>query len=412
MRLKSRQVMPNEFRTDRHSSAISTVSCNLSYLQKGFHTGAIADMATCARKPLLATCSKEDKSIRLWNYRTHECLDAVIFVNDAQRPLCVDLHPSGHLLMVGFSGRLHLYHVRLDGVRFSREILVKGSRIARFSGHGGLIAVACSRRLEVFRTYTEECIGGFTGHAMPITDFAWRNDDLGIVSVAMDGTCYEWDLNGLDGTGNTPCATRAGEHHCGFPSGSGFGYQAVVCGVNGSVAIAGCSIDGGASRDNSRHSNSTAKKTPMGFGSGAARSGAGANTKKKSGSGAKMSHSKGGSSAGSNNQLIRSWRSRHLEGHGSAVATSRRVTALCLNNNHVLLAGDSDGSVAFYDFPMEGNSIARATPHQVAISALAVSSDGKVVFTGAVDGTIIISGLRKREIMGVQAASASTTQKI
>ena len=389
------------------TNALSVVSCELTYLQIGFHTGAITDMATCARKPLLVTCSKEDKSIRLWNYRLHECLDAIVFTNDAQRPLCVDLHPSGHLVMVGFSGRLHLYHVRLGGLRFSREILVKGSRVSRFSGHGGLIAVACSRRIEVFRTYTEECIGGFTGHAMPITDFAWRKDDLGIVSVAMDGTCYEWDLSGLDGTGNTPCGTRAGEHHSGFPSGSGFGYQAVVCGLNGSVAIAGCG-SGGQSGDLTRGklSDNGAQKTRLGFGSAATRGGpaSGSGSAHRAGGGMKT---KGQGNSSTGNQLIRAWRTRHLEGRGVATVCSRRVTTLCLNRNHVLLAGDSEGRVVFYDFPMEGNPIGLATPHQVAVSALAVSPDGNVVFTGAIDGTIIISGLRNRETMGLSAAAAT-----
>jgi cilia- and flagella-associated protein 57 len=139
------------------------VECDINYIVKGYHTGTITCIATCSRKPFLITCSKEDKSVRLWNYRTHICIDALTFKNDAQRPLCVDIHPSGHLILIGFSGRLHLYHVRIDALRYSREILVKGARMAKFSGHGGLIAVACSRRLEVYRTYTEECIGGFTG---------------------------------------------------------------------------------------------------------------------------------------------------------------------------------------------------------------------------------------------------------
>ena len=64
------------------------VECALNYLVKGFHTGSVTSMSSCARKPLLITCSKEDKSIRLWNYRKHVCVDALTFENDAQREFC------------------------------------------------------------------------------------------------------------------------------------------------------------------------------------------------------------------------------------------------------------------------------------------------------------------------------------
>ena len=76
----------------RGGGTVKRVECALSYLVKGFHTGSVISMSSCARKPLLITCSTEDKSIRLWNYRQHVCVDALTFENDAQREfffLCV-----------------------------------------------------------------------------------------------------------------------------------------------------------------------------------------------------------------------------------------------------------------------------------------------------------------------------------
>ena len=79
----------NERRSGSHGNddmqTTKRIECNLSYLVKGFHTGTITAISSCARKPLVVTCSKEDKSIRLWNYRTHVCVDALTFQNDAQR---------------------------------------------------------------------------------------------------------------------------------------------------------------------------------------------------------------------------------------------------------------------------------------------------------------------------------------
>ena len=367
---------------------VKVVECNISFLVKGFHTGAITGMSTCARKPLLITCSKEDKSIRLWNYRTHVCMDALVFENDAQRPMCVDIHPSGHLVLVGFSGRVHLYHVRMDGLRYSREILIKGSRMAKFSGHGGLIAVGCSRRLEIYRTYTEECIGGFTGHSMPITAFTWSKDDMSIVSCAMDGSVYEWDLNGLDG--HAPCGTRAGEHHCGLPSSSGFSYNTVVCGSNGSVCVSGAVQGTLKAKNSGGSSGGEVGKTPVGFGSGA--------PKGSSNNGGSGGATTKGSGASSNNNMIRAWDTKHLEGKGCVIPTSINITAVELQSHH-LVAGGSDGTISFYNWPLEmSEKLCLANPHQVAISTIAVSPDHKVIFTGGSDGTIVMSKIQKSKV--------------
>lgn len=37
---------------------------------KGFHSGAISSMDVAAQRPILATCSKQDSTVRLWNYIT------------------------------------------------------------------------------------------------------------------------------------------------------------------------------------------------------------------------------------------------------------------------------------------------------------------------------------------------------
>ena len=394
-------------REDSDDTKTKKVECNLSYLVKGFHTGTITAIASCARKPLIITCSKEDKSIRLWNYRTHVCVDALTFENDAQRPLSVDIHPSGHLVLAVFSGRIHLYHVRLDGLRYSREILVKGARMAKFNGHGGLIAVACSRRLEIYRTYTEQCVGGFTGHSMPITSFAWHEDDMSIVSCAMDGSVYEWSLSGLDGTGHTPCGTRAGEHHCGMPTGSGFSYNTVVCGANGSVVVSGA-VQGSlkanrASTTSSKKENET--KTTLGFGSSASsrNDGTGGNSK----SNALVSSSS--SSASSEHRMLRGWSSKHLEGKGFVCPTSSTVTSCIVQSDHIIVA-NTTGTLIFYDYPLKIiEKAGTSSPHQTSITAMALSPDNQIIFTGGADGTIIISEVKSMSPHHTDKSSSSTS---
>lgn len=43
------------------------------YLYKGFHNHPITGMDLCLQRPLLATCSHEDSTIRIWNYKNYGC---------------------------------------------------------------------------------------------------------------------------------------------------------------------------------------------------------------------------------------------------------------------------------------------------------------------------------------------------
>lgn len=311
-----------------------------------------------------------------------------------------------------------MYHVRLDGLRYSREILVKGARMARFSGHGGMIAVACSRRLEIYHTYTEECVGGFTGHSMPITDFSWRSDDMGLVSCATDGSVYEWELAALNGVGHAPCGTRAGEHHSGLPANSGFTYNSVACGERGTVVVAGSipmsssksSTKTTMSSSNSNRSNSGVGRTPVGFGSGSTRT-EGEESSSNFKSSTTTSPSNRGKRGLTNNdgRMLRGWRKRHLEGKGVMCPTSVQVTSVSIETDHLVAAG-SDGSVTFYDFPLEQKERSGGQSfffHQVSIASMAMSPDSKVIFTGGIDGTIVMSLIEQSMEMEIRGKSSS-----
>ena len=43
------------------------------YLYKGFHNKPVTGMDICMQRPLLATVSHEDSTIRLWNYKNFGC---------------------------------------------------------------------------------------------------------------------------------------------------------------------------------------------------------------------------------------------------------------------------------------------------------------------------------------------------
>ena len=77
---------------------------NFDLICKGFHSGAITTIDVAVQRPILVTCSREDQTLRLWNYITGECEYAREFyvrengvVRGQARPLVtVAIHPSGY----------------------------------------------------------------------------------------------------------------------------------------------------------------------------------------------------------------------------------------------------------------------------------------------------------------------------
>lgn len=43
------------------------------YVFKGFHNAGITSMDVCLQRPLIATCSRMDNTIRVWNYKNPKC---------------------------------------------------------------------------------------------------------------------------------------------------------------------------------------------------------------------------------------------------------------------------------------------------------------------------------------------------
>ena len=106
-------------------------------IDDGYHIGQIQDedninysyfpsmdMDMAIHRPLVATCCKNDSSIRIWNYSAFKCdliHDLIIKqftdVPDATSPLSVSFHPSGYLLAGGFTNQAMIWHVLEDEVR-------------------------------------------------------------------------------------------------------------------------------------------------------------------------------------------------------------------------------------------------------------------------------------------------------
>lgn len=91
---------------------------DIDYIYKGCHSEGISSIDKCLQRPIVASCSKIDRSIRVWNYALDRC-DLVKFYNSKNDPMieCVALHPSGYYMAAGFVDRLKILHLVHNDLR-------------------------------------------------------------------------------------------------------------------------------------------------------------------------------------------------------------------------------------------------------------------------------------------------------
>lgn len=85
-------------------------------MYKGFHNNNITGMDLCMQRPLLATCSHDDSTIRIWNYKNFECKLLRMFYfrvkEIGEKPLItLAFHPFGYFLGVGCVDKVRFFYV-------------------------------------------------------------------------------------------------------------------------------------------------------------------------------------------------------------------------------------------------------------------------------------------------------------
>ncbi|XP_054190627.1 cilia- and flagella-associated protein 57 isoform X5 [Homo sapiens] len=133
---------------------------HFEYLMYPLHSAPITGLATCIRKPLIATCSL-DRSIRLWNYETNTL---ELFKEYQEEAYSISLHPSGHFIVVGFADKLRLMNLLIDDIRSFKEYSVRGCGECSFSNGGHLFAAVNGNVIHVYTTTSLENISSLKGH--------------------------------------------------------------------------------------------------------------------------------------------------------------------------------------------------------------------------------------------------------
>lgn len=143
-------------------------------------------------KNVIVTCSK-DHTVRVWN--PNESSKRLELVKEFdEEPINCSFHPSGLYIAVSFPDKVRILSVLLDDLKVSREISLRQINFVKFSNGGQYFAVSCSTNLQIYQTYTGNCIATLRGHNNRIRSIVWQNCDAKIITIGVDGIVYTWDL--------------------------------------------------------------------------------------------------------------------------------------------------------------------------------------------------------------------------
>lgn len=129
---------------------------------RGFHSGSINAIDIAIQRPIIVTCSREDSTIRLWNYFTHSCELAREYyvledmaIREAAKPLIsVAMHPSGYYMAASFIDKIRFYHILHDELRHFKNIEIKNCQRMKFSSGGHLFFAVANKTIQVFNAYS------------------------------------------------------------------------------------------------------------------------------------------------------------------------------------------------------------------------------------------------------------------
>ncbi len=162
-------------------------------------------MDIAVQRPLIVTCSREDSTIRIWNYYNYTCEQAKIYssmddapLSKAVKPLLtVAMHPSGYYMAAGFMDKIRIYHILHNGIKVFRNVEIKHCSKIKFSNGGHWFVATDSRNIYFYNSYTLQRIGKKEPLASPnVTDIRFNAEDTCVAICTSDGYVYRYKTRG------------------------------------------------------------------------------------------------------------------------------------------------------------------------------------------------------------------------
>lgn len=169
----------------------------------GFHSGAISQIDVAVQRPVVATCSRDDSTVRLWNYATFNCELARDYYADAEAPglqevarplLSVAIHPNGYYLAVGLVTEIRVMHILHADTKKYQSLQIKNCSKMKFSQGGHLFVAVDNKALYIHNAYTLQRLHMIKISQSKVTDLKFAERDAGLVLSQVDGFIGRWEL--------------------------------------------------------------------------------------------------------------------------------------------------------------------------------------------------------------------------
>ena len=156
------------------------------------HFGPVSSISCAANRSIVATCSSDDVTVRVWEYSP---LRQVLTHNCHHAPLAIGIDPWGRELVVCYVDCCRCYSI-VEGsllevsqmmleTPFGPEEMTKCCMV-KYTPTGHLIAVVGGDRCKdvvIFSTLSHKPLATLHGHFSPIVDIAWSADGLLLTTV-------------------------------------------------------------------------------------------------------------------------------------------------------------------------------------------------------------------------------------
>ena len=184
----------------------------LNLICDGFHKGSISCMDVSLQRPIIITCSREDKSIRVWNYLTGHCENCKIILEEKEDSkekeinfLSIAIHPNGYYVAISDSEMIRFFHLCYKELRFfstdqvGNEQSKPNCSIIKFSNGGHLLGAVSERKIYVINSFSRETLRIFnTPHKGNIVSIFFHDEDSFIYSCGTDGIIVQYNLFNFD----------------------------------------------------------------------------------------------------------------------------------------------------------------------------------------------------------------------
>jgi WD40 repeat protein len=164
-------------------------------LCRGFHSKGIDSMDVAVQRPILVTASRDDSTIRIWNYLTGVCelareyyvLEDAAIRAQAKPLVSVALHPSGYQLAITFIDKVAIHHILNDDLLQTNQIETRGVYFSKYSSGGQYFFAVERSNLFVYNAYTFVKIQTLRVDTQKVLNIVFSQYDRAFAVLGADG---------------------------------------------------------------------------------------------------------------------------------------------------------------------------------------------------------------------------------